>query len=98
MIIKNIGPKIIHIGTTMMMPEKTMTAPKAVCETPAIKAFIEKGFLAIFEETKAPKNGNDAKVKAEAEAKAKAEAEAKAKAEAEAAAAAAAQVEGAEAQ
>ena len=93
MIIKNTGPKIVHIGTTMLMPEDTMTADKAVCEAPAIKAFVKKGLLSVSEEPKAPKNGNDAKAKAEAEAKAKAEkeaAEAKAKAEAEAKAAAAA--------
>jgi len=84
MIIKNTGTKIVHIGTTMLMPEDTMTADKAVCEAPAIKAFVKKGLLSVSEEPKAPKNGNDAKAKAEAEAKAKAEAEAKAKAEAEA--------------
>ena len=99
MIIKNIGTKIVHIGTVMLMPEDTMTADKAVCEAPSVKAFAKKGLLTISEEPKAPKNGNDAKAKAEAEAKAaaekeaaeKAEAEAKAKAEAEAKAAAAAQ-------
>lgn len=85
MIIKNTGTKIVHIGTTMLMPEDTMTADKAVCEAPAIKAFVKKGLLSVSEEPKAPKNGNDAKAKAEAEAKAKAEAEAKAKAEKEAA-------------
>ena len=93
MIIKNTGTKIVHIGTTMLMPEDTMTADKAVCEAPAIKAFVKKGLLSVSEEPKAPKNGNDAKAKAEAEAKAKAEkeaAEAKAKAEEEAKAAAAA--------
>ena len=83
MIIKNIGTKIVHIGTVMLMPEDTMTADKAVCEAPAIKALAKKGLLSIAEEPKAPKNGNDAKAKAEAEAKAKAEAEAKAKAEKE---------------
>lgn len=83
MLIKNIGSKIVHIGTTMLMPEDTMTADKAVCEAPAIKALTKKGLLSVSEEPKAPKNGNDAKAKAEAEAKAKAEAEAKAKAEKE---------------
>lgn len=83
MIIKNTGTKIVHIGTTMLMPEETMTADKAVCGAPAIKALVKKGLLSVSEEPKAPKNGNDAKAKAEAEAKAKAEAEAKAKAEKE---------------
>lgn len=95
MIIKNTGTKIVHIGTTMLMPEETMTADKAVCEAPAIKALAKKGLLSISEEPKTPKNSNADKAKAEAEAKAKAEAEkeeaeAKAKAEAEAKAAAAA--------
>lgn len=75
MIIKNTGTKIVHIGTTMLMPEETMTADKVVCGAPAIKALVKKGLLSVSEEPKAPKNGNDAKAaKAEAEAKAKAEA------------------------
>ncbi len=83
MIIKNIGSKIISIGTTVLMPDATMKANKDVCETPAIKAFVKKGLLEIKDE-KASKTGSEAKAKAEAEAKAKAEAEAKAKAEEEA--------------
>lgn len=83
MTIKNIGSKIISIGTTVLMPDATMKASKAVCDTPAVKAFVKKGLLSISEEVKT-KAGTDAKAKAEAEAKAKAEAEAKAKAEAEA--------------
>lgn len=55
MIIKNTGTKIVHIGTTMLMPEDTMTADKAVCEAPAIKAFVKKGLLSVSEEPKAPK-------------------------------------------
>ena len=70
MIIKNIGTKIVHIGTTMLMPEDTMPAGKAVCEAPVIKAMVKRGLLSISEDAKAPKNGNDAKAKAEAEAKA----------------------------
>lgn len=83
MTIKNIGSKIISIGTTVLLPDATMKANKAICETPAVKAFVKKGLLSIVDDAK-PKAGNDAKAKAEAEAKAKAEAEAKAKAEAEA--------------
>lgn len=83
MTIKNTGSKIISIGTTVLMPDATMKASKAVCETPAVKAFIKKGLLTVTEDAK-PKAGNDAKAKAEADTKAKAEAEAKAKAEAEA--------------
>ena len=84
--IKNIGDKIIHVGSTVLLPEKEMKASKAVCETPAIKAFVKAGFLAIEEEAKT--GGRSAAAIAEAKAKAKAEAEAKAKAEAEAKAAA----------
>ena len=98
MTIKNIGSKIISIGTTVLMPDATMKASKAVCETPAVKAFVKKGLLTISEETKTKtaatdkaKTDADAKAKAEAEAKAKAEAEAKAKAEAAAGTAAPAQ-------
>ena len=56
MIIKNIGTKIVHIGTTVLMPDTTTTATKAVCEAPAIKAMVKKGLLSITEEPKAPKN------------------------------------------
>lgn len=87
MTIKNIGSKIISVGSTVLMPDATMKASKAVCDSPAIKVFVEKGLLVITDETKT-KAATDAKAKADAEAKAKAEAEAKAKAEADAKAAA----------
>lgn len=90
MTIKNIGSKIISIGSTVLMPDATMKANKAVCDAPAVKALIGKGMIAVVEDAgdaKAKANAKaeaEAKAKAEAEAKAKAEAEAKAKAEAEA--------------
>ena len=55
MTIKNIGTKIVHIGTTMLMPEDTMPADKAVCEAPVIKAMVKRGLLSISEDAKAPK-------------------------------------------
>lgn len=90
MTIKNIGSKIISVGSTVLMPDATMKANKVVCDAPAVKALIEKGMIAVVEDAgdaKAKANVKakaETEAKAEAEAKAKAEAEAKAKAEAEA--------------
>jgi len=79
--IKNIGSKIISVGTTVLLPDATTEVSKAMANAPSVATLIKMGLLAVVEE---PKVKNDAKAKAEAEAKAKAEAEAKAKAEAEA--------------
>ena len=84
MTIKNTSQKVINIGTTILMPDKTMEASKALTETPSIKAMVERGQLAIISE----KGGKDkdadkaAQEKAEAEERARAEAEAKAAEEA----------------
>lgn len=89
MTIKNTSQKVINIGTTILMPDKTMEASKALTETPSIKAMVERGQLAIISE----KGGKDkdadkaAQEKAEAEERARAEAEAKAAEEAAKAAA-----------
>lgn len=78
MTIKNTSQKVINIGTTILMPDKTMEASKALTETPSIKAMVERGQLAIISE----KGGKDkdadkaAQEKAEAEERARAEAEA----------------------
>ena len=83
MTIKNTSQKVINIGTTILMPDKTMEASKALTETPSIKAMVERGQLAIISE----KGGKDkdadkaAQEKAEAEERARAEAAAKAAAE-----------------
>lgn len=73
MIIKNISSRIINIGTTVLMPDHTMPASEAVCETPAIKAFVKKGWLELVKEkAKAPaagKTGDDGKGKAPAAGK-----------------------------
>ena len=47
MTIKNISQKVINIGTTILMPDNAMKATEAVTETPAIKAMVERGYLAI---------------------------------------------------
>lgn len=47
MTIKNIGSKIISVGSTVLMPDASMKASKAVCEAPAIKALAEMGMIAI---------------------------------------------------
>lgn len=89
MTIKNTSQKVINIGTTILMPDKTMEASKALTEAPSIKAMVERGQLAIISE----KGGKDkdadkaAQEKAEAEERARAEAEAKAAEEAAKAAA-----------
>ena len=63
MIIKNTGTKIVHIGTTVLMPEATMTADKEVCESSVIKAFVKKGLLTVIAEkaTKPSKKSDDGK-------------------------------------
>lgn len=80
MTIKNIGSKIISIGTTVLMPDATMKAGKSVCETPAVKTFVKKGLLSIIDDAK-PKTGGDAKTKDESEPKAKADAKTEGKTE-----------------
>lgn len=90
MIIKNIGAKIISIGSTVLMPDAEMKASKDVAETPAIQAFVRLGFVKVEdgEEEKAAKKVADeaAAKKAAEDAAKKAEEEAKKKAADEAAA------------
>jgi len=52
MTIKNIGSKIISVGTTALLPDDTMPANEALCNTPAIKAFVRKNLLSIIEDPK----------------------------------------------
>lgn len=47
MTIKNIGAKIISVGTTVLMPGDEMPASKEAACTPAIKAMERKGFLSV---------------------------------------------------
>lgn len=77
MTIKNISSKIISVGSTVLMPDASMKANKAVCEAPAVKALAEIDLITISDEAKA-KSATGDKTKAEAEktdAKAKTEAE-----------------------
>lgn len=49
MTITNKTNKIINIGTTILMPEESMTISDAVANTPAIKAFAKKGMVVLSE-------------------------------------------------
>lgn len=82
MTIKNTSQKVINIGTTILMPDKTMEASKALTETPSIKAMVERGQLAIIDEKGGKDADKAAQEKAEAEERARTEAEAKAAEEA----------------
>ncbi len=84
MTIKNTSQKVINIGTTILMPDKTMEASKAITEAPSIKAMVERGQLAIIDEKGGKDADKAAQEKAEAEERA---AEAKAAEEAAKAAA-----------
>lgn len=55
MIIKNIGTKIINIGTTILMPDQSMKASEAICNTPAIQTFVKLKMLEIVKPVEAPK-------------------------------------------
>lgn len=45
--IKNISSKIIHIGTTILMPDATMKTSEAIAKSPAIKALANRKMLEI---------------------------------------------------
>lgn len=47
MIIKNIGTKIVNIGTTVLMPDSEATFSSAVASAPSIKALEELGFIKV---------------------------------------------------
>lgn len=89
MTIKNTGSKIVSIGTTVLMPDQSMTVSKAVAETPAIKALVKKEFLAVIDDEKPAKKpaakADDAAAKKAAEEAKKAADEAAKKAADEAA-------------
>ena len=96
--LKNISKKVIHIGTTVLMPDNELPVTAKVAGLPSIKALAKAGCLVIDdseEKLAAAKKeaALNAKKAAEAEAakKAKEEAEKKAAAEAEAAKKAAAE-------
>ena len=57
MIIKNIGSKIINIGTEILMPDSQITVSKDVAALPAIQAFAAKKGDDSGDKTEAPKAG-----------------------------------------
>lgn len=52
MIIKNIGSKIINIGTEILMPDSQITVSKDVAALPAIQAFAAKKYIKIVDTEK----------------------------------------------
>lgn len=53
--ITNTSTKIIHISSTVLMPDASMEAPESVAKLPSIQAFVKRGMLKIF--TPAEANG-----------------------------------------
>ena len=47
MIIRNIGSKVISIGTAVLMPDGELEVTDAIANTASIKAMCEKGFIAV---------------------------------------------------
>lgn len=45
--IKNISSKIIHIGTTILMPDQTMQASEKTAKLPSIQAFAKRKMLEV---------------------------------------------------
>jgi len=68
MIIRNIGPKIINIGTTVLMPDSCMKVSKDIVSTPAIQVFIRKGFIRVEADDSEKTTKDAAKKKAAEEA------------------------------
>ena len=83
MTIKNIGSKIISIGSTVLMPDAEMKATKAITAPPAIEAMVEMGLLSITEDAKQKTAPNDDSAKKASEEAAKKAAEDAAKKTAE---------------
>ena len=79
MTIKNIGSKIISIGSTVLMPDAEMKATKAITATPAIDAMVEMGLLSITEDAKQKTAPNDDSAKKASEEATKKAAEESAK-------------------
>lgn len=49
--IKNKSNKIIHIATTILMPDQSMRATDQVAATPAVKAFEKRGLLSLVQDS-----------------------------------------------
>lgn len=54
-IIKNIGSKIVSIGSDVLMPDAQLEVSEAIASAPSIKAMEELGFLRV-DRTPAPKD------------------------------------------
>ena len=59
MIIKNIGSKIINIGTEILMPDSQITVSKDVAALPAIQAFAAKKYIKIVDNEKKGDDSGD---------------------------------------
>ncbi len=46
-LIKNIGTKIVNVGTRILMPDDTMTCEPEVADVPSIRALCGLGFLKV---------------------------------------------------
>ena len=68
MLIKNIGDKIVNIGKDALLPGKEKSYPKAMVDTPALRALLAFKFIeAIEEEKDNPKKENVSAAAEEAE-------------------------------
>ena len=88
MIVKNIGSKIISIGSTVLMPDGQMKVTADIASAPAIKAFARMGMVKVEDDeqekaAKAAEKKAAEKKAADEAAKKKAEEEAAAKKKAE---------------
>ncbi len=45
--LKNIGSKIINVGSIVLMPDEDIPVEASVAELPSIKAIVKAGFLSI---------------------------------------------------
>lgn len=59
MIIKNIGSKIINIGTVILMPDGQIDVSKDVAALPAIQAFAAKKYIKIVDNEKKGDDSGD---------------------------------------
>lgn len=50
MIVKNIGNKIINIGSNALMPDCQIKVGDSIKRNPAISAFVERGYIKLVEE------------------------------------------------
>jgi len=68
--LKNIGTKIIHVGTKVLMPEDTMPITELQANTPAIQVLIKHKKLELIADAKEVAQKEEAKAETKAEEKA----------------------------